>query len=619
MDQFLSLIGVQAMKYAVRSGIVLTSNYALDQCSRLLTTIDDQKLELELKYLQERLECYLKVISPAIDLVELKSGRGNVFLESAVPITKSLQHQITNLGRDIEDITVAESTTGAGNKPKKSHKYVQSRIRQVISDAKSLLDRIDRDIPLLQLAITSSGESLSTSLPSSISPSRLLQASTFIVMGDSQFCRNSSKPVQIGPTFSLSLYMLFLAHAVPGKTGCTSGNNPQACIYGLGENDRKPMWQEVVHKALVRLYRSNDKGGGQFMTEDGEALPNDGRQQGYYYYLQLDEDLDDGRAHCYVDCEAPLGPNEDSPRHVTIPVCELSKIFYTDKAKLLNIGDASEQETRPILLLKRDVSDNMPMFNHAQRGTSLTEAMCNGRDKTRQQIMPSVQPLPDQDMPQEDGFASIEQKLRNLSMLSNLPNHLDPEWLAFEVFVEDKDEDADSDDDNDEGTLETAKDTQGNEILVWTDVREDAGGDLAVPSFDEASDSSTLDMSGGLSMDTNVTGDSVSQNSNRPAQSWGNQHVTAPNIEAQSPLSGVTTSLSLLEMMTRLAGLQECQQASHLSIPDHILTFFLEETSTTGLSSAAGETLRRKTMERVGFDPYADDVEREEGNRSHSV
>ena len=73
MDEFLALVGLQAMRYAVRSGIALTSTYAIGQLSLLVKTVDNQKLYSELKRLHDRFESKILVISPAIDLIELKS------------------------------------------------------------------------------------------------------------------------------------------------------------------------------------------------------------------------------------------------------------------------------------------------------------------------------------------------------------------------------------------------------------------------------------------------------------------------------------------------------------------------------------------------------------------
>lgn len=62
MDEFLATVGVQAMRFAIRSSIALTSSYALDQCARLLKkTVDDKNLYLELRALQKLLDSKIKV------------------------------------------------------------------------------------------------------------------------------------------------------------------------------------------------------------------------------------------------------------------------------------------------------------------------------------------------------------------------------------------------------------------------------------------------------------------------------------------------------------------------------------------------------------------------------
>lgn len=72
MDIFLARLGAQAANYAIRSGIALTSSYAIGQCSRLLKTVDDRAVRSELKYLQDQLNGKIKILSPVIDLIEFK-------------------------------------------------------------------------------------------------------------------------------------------------------------------------------------------------------------------------------------------------------------------------------------------------------------------------------------------------------------------------------------------------------------------------------------------------------------------------------------------------------------------------------------------------------------------
>lgn len=61
MDALLARLGVQAVNYAIRSGIAITSTYAVQQCSRLLKTVDDKGLRSELKDLQKLLNSKIKV------------------------------------------------------------------------------------------------------------------------------------------------------------------------------------------------------------------------------------------------------------------------------------------------------------------------------------------------------------------------------------------------------------------------------------------------------------------------------------------------------------------------------------------------------------------------------
>lgn len=61
MDEFLATVGVQAMRYAIRSGIALTSSYAIGQCSRLLKSVEDKAVHAELKSLQNQLDNKIKV------------------------------------------------------------------------------------------------------------------------------------------------------------------------------------------------------------------------------------------------------------------------------------------------------------------------------------------------------------------------------------------------------------------------------------------------------------------------------------------------------------------------------------------------------------------------------
>ncbi|KAF5268574.1 hypothetical protein FOXYS1_526 [Fusarium oxysporum] len=585
MDEFLATVGVQAMRYAIRSGIALTSSYAVGQCSKLLKSVEDKAVHAELKTLRNLLDSKIKIISPAIDLIEFKSGRGNVFLESATPLAKSLHKDIVSLGRRIESATTVYSNSRSNNAQTRSPSASHDSLLAIITAIKGLLDRIDREIPLLQLAITASGESLSTSLPSGISPSRLLQASTLLTVGDTQFAQDPNRPVQIGPIFTLSLYMLFLGHAstlmphttsqVTDTTISTNGHCSETPSIGTRDfyfDSKRGYCAKPLKDHDFPLPAPESTGGGE-----------------YAYHLEVIEDLDDGRLH---DDEHNIQPYDDIPRagiRESIPVHQLSKIFYTDTGRILNIGSATDSEQRPVLLLKRDTQALL-----ARQETDDVGGFLEGLeddDKSETSISAS----------DEDDQAEIDRQLleglgRPVLEDSNVvpasdhffkwkfPSHLDPEWVALEVYEEDDEDDVGEDDDTD-----SVGSTR-----------------LELPKCMTSNPGTPRDR---RSLDSNVVDQIKRLSLNSPDKLGSLQAVTAAETEnfvARSPFGAITTSLSLMEMLIRLASLQEFQQTSHLSIPDHILTFFLEETSTTGLIGETQWRARSEAKRRMGFDPYTD-------------
>ncbi|PNP60384.1 hypothetical protein THARTR1_00408 [Trichoderma harzianum] len=601
------------MRYAIRSGIALTSSYAINQCSRLLKTVDDKSLHSELRILQKHLDSKIKVISPAINLVELKSGRGNVFLESALPLAKSLHKQIVSLGRRAEAAAAAQEHSQCPGVSPPNKETSQDPLKKVIEDLKNLLSEIDRDIPLLQLAISASGESLSTSLPSGISPSRLLQASTLLIVGDTQYAQDPRRSIQIGPSFTLSVYMLFLGHAAVSSTpkdgnlrspaGDTTSTDTktQRPVYGLREHDRKPLWQEAIHKARVRLCRSacepafeeNDCDGQKYNTSGSIGSLN------YAYHIEIIEDLDDNRVHEELGSSQPHNGTPKAGIRELIPIHQFAKIFYTDIGRLLNIGDGTDGENNPVLLLKRDI--NATRLQRPEYSMH-DEVYDTSDDDSKQEKDEYNQADVDQQL-----FGESRAKLSTSRSSKNakdtcataLPKHLDPEWIAFEVFEED-DEQSD--------TSSTSEIDAGlsDEVDGYSH-----SSTKSPPRLHTAMDSILVSQIKNLSIyPTSRNGLVLSNSDSGVGQS--SRDLTADSAgEAQdfvsrSPFGAITTSLSLIEMLIRLAGLQEFQQASHLSIPDHILTFFLEETSTTGLTGEAMWRARSETKQRVGFDPYTD-------------
>lgn len=549
-------------------------------------------------------------------------------MEAAVPLARSLHRDIVALGKRIENAALAEESSRLRGTTARTGQAHQAELLAIIREIKALLARIESDIPTLQLAITASGETLSSSLPTSISPSRFLQASFFLNMGDTQFASDPTGPVQIGPSFHLSLYMLFAGHATtrpqqdapdavavkgPATPGPSQAGTPMKDEpYGLGAGERKPIWQEVLHKARVRLCRTPmgwqfDHALGYVPPISSSLLPQQGstfretpmygRSDEFSYHLEIVEDLDDGRFHedesktCFFDDMPQAGIRE------SIPVHEVSKIFYTDTGNILNIGNADEAGNNPILLLKREV--------HA--------AMAEDFD---QDIMPpgrAIQNIEDEGSSMLDEQDAIDRQIREENKVPDsctanenvhhpfalhLPPHLDPEWYALEVFMDDEG-------DNSCDSLDGIEDEREDERALPA-----IKASRPPPSPRPSVDANILKQMKNLST-TDPNGRSVNSTPSKQLDKPTNQTQRDANFMARSPFGAVTSSLSLMEMLIRLTCLQEYQQAAHLSIPDHILSFFLEETSTTGLKGEARWKMRNEAKRRMGFDPYTDTPTRE--------
>lgn len=562
-------------------------------------------------------------------------------------MVKSLQRDIAALGKRLEAAAATEEEicSRPGTRNAQVIEQQHAEMKGIIGDIKNLLALFDREIQFIQLAITGSGETLSSSMPPGISPSRLLQASTLLNMGDCQFASDPTRPVQIGPSFTLSLYMLFLGHGSTNRTATGhlgSGKQlpatPKTPLsegekkprkqepYGLGEGERKPIWQEVIHKARFRLCRTPlgwvfdpEKGYCPNPAADSTGPPLSSqaarktaftRPYEYSYHLKIVEDLDDGRLH-----------DEEWPKHQpfddvgmagirdSLPVHQISKIFYTDTGKLLNIGSSTESNN-PLLLLKRDVRLAAPGETRKEEGRK----PCSGP------VEENAADLETSDSEEDDEQSDIDRQLFEESEVLDppweekgvpdkrkweLPQHLDQEWLALEVFVEDEDEDSDDEggcgDDEDQRSMTPDGDDAPGSHLAVTRSKPDHGRSSSV-------DHNLLEQIRNISIwppllpSPSPAARRQQENVDRAATATD----SPASFVARSPFGAIASSLSLLEMLIRLTSLQQFQQTSHLAIPDHILTFFLEETSTTGLKGEQRWKARREARKRVGFDPYTD-------------
>lgn len=566
MDLLLSKVTQHAMNYAIRSGITITTGYALKQCGRLVKEAPRGKEREELAKLQIRLEGKIRIISPAIDMIELIAARGNTTLESAVGLTKEIRYEIQNLGVRLNDAANDEQLLRRNSNRARTREQSEHQIRLVINEIKALLDRIEDAVPLINLAITTSGVNLSTKLSGTISPSRLLQASTFLTAADKNFTMSAGGREQVGPTYVLSMYMLFAGHAWRPINE---------------EGVRAATWKEVIHKARVKLIR--------LPLDQLYDLPGDGSSAAqasfresttsaeFAYQLLIVEDLDDDRVHTFEPDDPQPGPFDDVANagvRDVVPIHEVSKVFYADTGKILNIGGDGESNN-PVLLIKRDVHADPPR-RMLQRSRSVDHSHfsnCDISDEDTSEIDAGV-----------EGKTVPGLKLSGTGEHSDdsrawrLPSDLDPEWIAFEVYSEENDSDSDPDD------LDTPP----------TNTSSIRAASIRYTSPEPAIASALSKLS--------LHSESATPSPNRPPFNQSGLQLS-PSKRTQP---AIKTSLSLLEMLTKLAALQQFRQESHLAIEDELLNFFLEDSGTAG--AGADKTKRRRmrhdAARRVGFDPY---------------
>ena len=585
MEVLLGKVTQQAMNYAIRSGITISASYAIRQSSRLLKNVGDSRDREELRLLQDRLHGKMQILAPAIDMIELISARGNTTLESAVALTKSLRSELQVVGQKLESVSQGVEKRSSSSA---ADARQEQELKAVLGQMKKLLSRIDDAVPLINLAITTSGASLSTALPSTVSPSRLLQASTFLTAGDTQYSSIEFQSVQIGPTFTLSLYMLFSSHLRPQNE----------------EEMRSTTWKEVIRKARVKLVRApinainkipmpcvgardaRPKSNGEDLQAE-ERLPSllsEVRSDEFAYQILIIEDLDDNLVHDFEDPESTPISYDDVPEVgicEALPIHEISKIFYADTGKILNIGHDEEMH-HPILLLKRDLNaipprrmmerstDDNDSDSGFMRHSRASDQFRDAETASRAEV--DAQPARER----TESPPPLDNTSDRPSRMQSLPQDLDPEWLAFEVYVESNDSDAES-----EPETPSVRPAQSRE-----------------PSLDP-------ELANGLS-NLRLNGDSHPSTPTHPSQ---RQLIPlrSPSTGPGSSLPAIRTSLSLLETLLRLLSLQQFQQTSHLSIPDELLNFFLSESATTGAATGDEATRRRLRHEarlRVGFDPY---------------
>ncbi|KAK9332933.1 RanGTP-binding protein-domain-containing protein [Lipomyces starkeyi] len=521
MDDLLAKAGNQAVTFAIRSGISLVSGYAIRSLTRFLDKLPEDEKE-SLEKIKRRLNTKIKIVSPAIDLIQLIAARGNTSLDSTAALTRALRRDINEFDDRVEQASQRIQLAKSTDEKRKAANSVEQYML-------GLLSRIEDSIPLISLALTTSGANLQASLPDTVSPSRLLQASAFLLAADSAFDSRPFERHQVGPTFTLKLYTVFYGTA----------RNPHTTTAG------DITWKEEYPKCYIEIFRvpiekevSNGEG-----HKDSHRFAN---RLTYSYELVVTEDLDDGRYHDEFDSENPPKPDANGAirgRSRTVPLSIITRLFFSASGRLLEIDDAIS----PVLVVK---------LNRAflQRSPYLM--------------------LDDNSSFDEDDFEtevdSDTEETKGSILAARVDSPANIEWLAFELWTDDAERDMyevdeDENDDIDEGVEEAES------LELAANQGKPRPSILSESTLAAALSRLTLS-----SADIEAIVAPQRHQAPLPISTSSQSHQQLQQQSAQS-----INSLSLLEYIIRLAALQTNDQASALNISDERIALYLRDENRT--------------------------------------
>ncbi|KAJ1862842.1 Ran-specific GTPase-activating protein 30 [Coemansia sp. RSA 989] len=307
-------------------------------------------LQTEVEQLRELFETKLRIITPAIDLVDIISARGHSTMSSVLHLTMSLRQDILAFSAKLVKLDQMLNELGPIKQPQqKNEPSLVSLFRRtqtpeaqshgivvlnnsIVSDLRMLLRKIDDAVPLLNLALATSGTHLGNALPTDISPSRLMQASALISRASLWFdvCQpnaNCTKEIMVGQPYSLRLYSLFLGSVRP-------------------KSKQDFTWKEEFAKCMVALWRVSSRSSTDILTDD------------ICYELRILEDQNDGRYHeadaladsqpsWVAQMKSKLATDVRPGRSIKIQLKDIAGLHYTSAGSLLNI----EESKSPVLVL----------------------------------------------------------------------------------------------------------------------------------------------------------------------------------------------------------------------------------------------------------------------------
>ncbi|KAI9099513.1 RanGTP-binding protein-domain-containing protein [Phlyctochytrium arcticum] len=321
MDQLFASLAVSGASLVSKAAFSYCQGYAVKQISTYVQqSTEKSKHKDRLVRMQSVLERKLAVITPAIDMCEIVAARGNTGLEAVLTLSSELKRDLNKLGSSIH-----------GDDSEENNAQMTTTVLREVED---LIKAIDDLVPYIQLAIASCGVSVQNTIPDSVSPSRLLQASTAVALASGRYQAHKNfgatqppEPVQVGPRFPVRVYSLF-----------------QSSARAKGVSDWT--WKEDYAKASVTVQRVPTEISN-LNDDDATSAAAAPLRSRIAYELWMVEDLNDGRYHEETEGKT-LQPDEMVPgKKVRIPATDIQRLYYTRSGNLLNI-DAKA----PVMVLK---------------------------------------------------------------------------------------------------------------------------------------------------------------------------------------------------------------------------------------------------------------------------
>ncbi|EPX73678.1 ran GTP-binding protein [Schizosaccharomyces octosporus yFS286] len=289
-----------ATSFAIKHSISFAGKFAVQQVSSYIKCVPDADRD-ELETMKAKLLEMIRVVTPAIELIDIMSSNGNQSLQSTRQLVDALRSDIEKFSVHIVGVANADTEKEISN-PKRA----EETKGKVLEEMRNLLLRIQDAIPLLNLSITTSGLSISSSLPKSTNFSQLFKANSHILHANLSF--SGDKPLQVGPAFRLRTYKIFESHA-------------QSKFL----NHDSIIWQEDCSVCIGKVFRIPPQ-----QSHNKDSLLS--------YKLTLVQSFDDDRYH--EENEVPLSKD--------IFLNNVQTLFFSVSGKLLRLDDVMT----PVILLK---------------------------------------------------------------------------------------------------------------------------------------------------------------------------------------------------------------------------------------------------------------------------